>query len=799
MLGIEPASWSNESKWKLDWLALPQGDQLFLLLAFLLAVFVGLWFLYRWEAKQLSLTNRIVLFSLRLGILGMVVFMLAEPILVLTKEEKIPSHLLVLVDTSQSMEMRDTWGDKPKADKIAEKLQIDGGADSLRKLTRLDIVKNILSDELLNKLNADGSRVVHLHSFSERFDTNSLDIKLKEDWKPNGDSTAIGSTLQQAQMTYTGTPIAGVLMVTDGQSTSGQPIDEITQSFIDQGIPVVTVGMGTTEGPRNALISKVELNPVSFVNDANQLIVHIQSQGMQDVTSSLEIEKRRNGGPWEDFAKEDVILNLDGKMQSIAFDFSEKKTGKIEFRAKLEDSGTELSKDDNVASGEIRIVRQRLNVLLVAGSTFPEVQFLRNTFLRDSHVNLSSWLMFADRTYEHPGDFPIRRLPITQEEMDEYDCVVLYDPDPAGWPVNFSELLTNFVTKAGGGLVTIAGEMQTSSLFDQQSDPTMAWLNLLPVIREPGLFRSQVQIRLSAQFPWKMSVTEQGKLDPIFRFSEDDEANERILESLPGMYWHFPITRAKPGATVLARHADTRMRNEYGQEVLMASQRVGPGWTIFIAFDSTYRWRYLNQQFFDGFWARVVDRAGRSKQLGGTYPFRLSTLQNNYRPGSQVKVLARFIDESQIEPGTDRLYGEVERGDDPPQPITLTPGNKPGEFAATFPAMRPGTYYARVWMGDEAAGAQVKAATLAIEVAFPHLEYKNPTLNRTFLESIASGTGGQFFEIDESEKIPDVFKMKSVSRQLEERQEIWDAPLFYVLFIVLILTEWIMRKYSRLV
>ena len=52
------------------------------------------------------------------------------------------------------------------------------------------------------------------------------------------------------------------------------------------------------------------------------------------------------------------------------------------------------------------------------------------------------------------------------------------------------------------------------------------------------------------------------------------------------MYWHFPVTRAKPGATVLARHGDPRMRNEHGQHVLLATQLVGPGRTFFVAFDS---------------------------------------------------------------------------------------------------------------------------------------------------------------------------------------------------------------------
>ena len=355
------------------------------------------------------------------------------------------------------------------------------------------------------------------------------------------------------------------------------------------------------------------------------------------------------------------------------------------------------------------------------------------------------------------------------------------------------------MTKAGGGLVLIAGEMQTARLFDRQLDPQMAWLDLLPVIREPGLFRSEVQLKLSARQPWKLEVTDQGFTDPVFAFSEDAEANRRILEQLPGMFWHFPVTRAKPGATVLAVHGDPRMRNEFGPEVLLATQLVGPGRTMFIAFDSTYRWRYLDDQFFDGFWARVVDRAGRNKRLGGTYPFRLATSQSTYKPGGFVKVLARFNNPDDVEPGLDALYGDVERGDDEPIPITLAPDEQPGVFSGTFATERPGTHFVRVWMGEEAAGADVKAATLPVEVELPNLEYENPGVDRATLESLADSTGGRMFDLAQRGDVAGAFKIGRIGRQLEHRQEIWDAPILFGMIFVLLCVEWIVRKRVRLI
>ena len=76
-------------------------------------------------------------------------------------------------------------------------------------------------------------------------------------------------------------------------------------------------------------------------------------------------------------------------------------------------------------------------------------------------MSASTWLQTADADYEQPGDPRIKRLPQTPEELNEFDCVVLYDPDPTPGRSDFPQLLSDFVGKAGGGLVYIAGERMT--------------------------------------------------------------------------------------------------------------------------------------------------------------------------------------------------------------------------------------------------------------------------------------------------------------------------------------------------
>lgn len=795
LLGIEPATWTEGGSWSLDWVAMPGGDRALLLIVAVIGGAAGLWWLYKRDAKRLVAWRRWLLMTLRAATIALVAVMLLEPVVVLSKTEHEPSDLLVLLDVSPSMGLSDAWADRVEASVVAEKLGL-AGVEALRGSDRLALARRALDDRLIAALENDGDRRVRVHGFAERLSDTPL--AADSDVQLEGQHTALGAALRQVLLAYRGKPVSGVLVVSDGRSNAGTSAAKAAQFAAEEDITVAALAVGTTEGPRNVSIEAIESDPVVFVRDENRVEVLIRSRGTENEPTTVTLEASRRGGPWEPLDERMLNLEGNGQLQRVAFNFSEARPTELRLRATVAALDAEQNTDDNAALADVRVIRQELRVLFIAGSTFPEVQFLRNTLLRDRGIEVSTWLMTADTDYQHPGDVPIRRLPNTAEELGAYDCIVLYDPSPTGWPSHFPELMSDFVAKAGGGLIYIAGEQHTRTSFDRQNDPLLKWLTLLPVVREPGLFRTAQQLIWSARQAWHLQITPEGQRDPVFAFAGDPAENARILNHLPGMYWHFPVTRARPGATVLARHGDPRMQNDYGQEVLLATQLVGPGRTFFVAFDSTYRWRYLDEQLFDGFWARLIDRAGRSKQLGGVYPFRLSTDRPTYSPGSPVTVTARFVDNDQIDPGLTVMHAEVERGDDAPIVLSLQ-RQADDTFAGSFTAEKAGQHLARVWAGDTATKAIAKPATLAIEVALPDLEFEDPALDRATLDTLARATGGAVFDLTQLDELPGVFKVGQVGRVLEDRQEIWDAPLFWGLLVIVLISEWIIRKRYRLV
>lgn len=805
LFGLNPTSWAAGGSWRVDWLALPRHDRALMLLVALVIGAWGISALYRREGRGVAAWQRWMLTSLRIIALLALVAMLLEPVVVFTKTEWIPSNLIVLKDQSSSMDMRDAYVDAGRAATIAEALKLPGAANELRDRTRENLVDRAIDPNLLEALASGGDRMVKVHAFASDLG-NATSATTQASGAPTTGPTfdrsgsAIGSAIRQALAAYRGQPVSGILLATDGQSNAGDPPIKAAESAGADGVPIMVLASGTLEGPRNAKIARIEASPVTYVRDPAAIHVLLESRGLEKTPAAVVLERKRDGGVWEEVARQQVILQEEGQVQSVDFEVKEDRPAKWELRASLAEVGPELTQDDNVALSEMRFVRQRIRALFIAGTSFPEFEFVRNALLRDTGMNASTWLQTADANYEHPGNPSIKRLPQTQEEMNDFDCVVLYDPDPSLWPGNFPELLSTFVTEAGGGLVYVAGERWTKPVFDRPDDPGTTWLRILPVVVEPGLYRSEVSMRLSAREPWKLELTPEAQADSIFRFNDDKDQNAKVLASLPGMYWHFPVTRAKPGATVLARHGDPRMRNEHGGHVLLATQLVGPGRTFFCAFDSTYRWRYLDEELFDGFWARLIDRAGRSKQLGGRYPFMLATDRTSYRPGSQVQLTARFENESERDAGLEMLHGEIETGDTGATPITLNPiAGDDLAFETTFTVDKAGPHVIRVWGGDAELKQGTRAATLQVPVELPNLEFDRPGQDLATLQQIANASGGKLFALDQADQIAEAFKVKRVARVLEDRQEIWDAPALWGFVLLAIFAEWVWRKRVRLV
>jgi hypothetical protein len=791
---------------QLELTSLPAGGAALFFVVATVALAYMLWRLYRRERRELSRPRRALLVGLRLLVLGALAVMLVEPVLVTSRNETIRSHLPLIVDDSESMRFSDPYTDESRAALVAAALRLKSEGkrspvERLRESPRLDLVKASLGPNL-EKLRRGRELFVYDLESASRTVGASRTRELDE-IKPSRGVSPLGDALRDVLALHRGRPVAGIVLVSDGRSNAGEDPLRAAEAATRQGIPIFLVAAGADEGPRNVRLAEIEASPVVFARDPMTLGVVVEARGLRDTEGTISLEQRVNGSDWQAVGDQRVALGEDGILKRVTFRIVPRVVGDYEFRARVGDAGPELTLDDNVATAAVKVVRQQIRVLLIAGAPSPEVQFLHNALLRDQHLESAIWIQHADPGFKQGGDRPIIRLPGDADELGRYDALLLIDPDMRALGPQWTELITNFVGKDGGGLVFVPGELFSQQLFeadDSESEEGGRWTRLLPVVREPGLFRTEAQVRLSTQTTYLLELTPEGRGDPIFEFHADPIKNRAVLTSLPGMYWSFPVTRARPGATILARHGDPRMQNQHGRHVLVASQLYGPGRTVFLGFDSTYRWRYLSEDYFDGFWARLIDRVGRSKALGGRFPFQVHLGKSGYRVGEQVSVGVRFTEAAAVAEAS-RLVAELEVAGQPPEPVQFERAADDTDLlTATFPADKAGAYTLRISPATAAeAGAAVRVSTTTFRVEPPRREVDEPSLNRPLLNDIARVTKGRVFDFTTVDQLDDAIAMREVKQTLEDREELWDAPLLYATIVLGLTAEWILRKIFRMI
>ncbi len=819
LLGIDARSASygpSAGRSRLELSALPAGSLALGLLVLAVVALWLLWWLPHREKQELTWRKRLILVGLRAMVLLAVATMLVEPVLITAERETVKSHLAVVVDDSESMRFADPYTDDSVASKFAAALKLPGdGAkspvDRLRGLPRIDVVKTALNPELPALARGRDLYLYDLESASKTGTAGPARAKKLGAIEPNRSVSPLGDALRGVLAAHRGRPVAGIVLVTDGRNNAGEDPIRVAELAARLNIPIYPVAAGAEEGPRNVRVAEIEASPVVFARDPMSLGVVVEARGLRDAEANLIVDQKVNAGEWEQVVNQKLALGEDGILKRTTFRIVPKVVGQYEYRARIADAGPELTLDDNTATAAVRVVRQQIRVLMIAGAASPEVQFLRNTLQRDQHVEFAAWLQHSDPGYRQAGDRPIVRLPSNAEELGKYDALVLIDPDMRALGAEWPELIANFVGKDGGGLIFIPGELYSQQLFeadadDASSDPNDQspaggrWTKILPIVREPGLFRTEAEVRLTTQNTYVLDLTPEGRGDPIFEFNPDPIRNRATLSSLPGMYWSFPVTRARPGATVLARHGDPRMQNQYGRHVLLASQLYGPGRTVFIGFDSTYRWRYLSEDYFDGFWARLIDRVGRNKALGGRFPFQVHLGKTAYRVGDQVTVSVRYTEAAAVAEASG-LAAELEVEGQPPDPLTFErAADDPAVLVATFPAERAGAYTLRITPATGVdAGATTRVSSTTFRVEPPRREVDEPALNRPLLTDLARMTGGQTFTVADVSQLDTAIPTREVTRTLETRDELWDAPILSAIIIMGLTGEWIARKLFRMV
>jgi uncharacterized membrane protein len=769
-------------------------------------------YVYRREARTRNL--RLLLGGLRAAILALVLLLLNRPVLTLGQERRDPSVLAVLIDDSLSMKVPDAVAaDGKPGQRLDAVIDLLTGSDGqlLRRLSSVHDVRIYDFSRGAKQIgtiagSGDSRSVATTQGSSPAIDDA---ISAVQGLKPEGDGTQIVNALTSVLQDVQGQRVAGVVVFTDGRETPSESPPEAVAALRSYGVNIFPVVTGSDRMPRNIAVQSVTFEDTAFVDDYTNLHVTLQASGYEPnhpVTLAL-LRQVTEGGhiinvPVLDDSGNEITKTVeaaDGKPFDVDLQFkptaADIPVANLVVEARPQPG--ELDESDNFHPARIDVLDDNISVLYVDGYPRWDYRYLKNSLLRDKTVKLSCLLTSADPDFRQEGsddpDRPqyqnswrITAFPDTMERLLDYDVVILGDVDPRQFTDAQLQLISDYVSKNGGGLAMVSGPR-----WSPQGYRNTPIESVLPVIIT-HVETDDDSTSITEGF--HLILTRAAANSPIFRFFPEWADDEELVQNhLPPLFWYCRGIMVKPGVGITLAEHPSDLGPDGRKAPILVIGTYGTGRTIFSAIDDSWRWRfYTGESIFNTYWVQQLRYLARGRKIGQR-KMTFTADRDVYELGGQVNV--------RLEPLSPDLMQQLS----PPVSVQIV-DDATGQPVRRLDLQRQDSasaIYSGSFTADKIGQFSMKLPhltdrdpSISFKVAEPQMELRQPQVDTAFLSRLGAGA-----PIPLADVAARLLAIRSAARiiPVDTTQPLWNAPLVLVIFVSLITVEWIVRKMVGLV
>lgn len=558
---------------------------------------------------------------------------------------------------------------------------------------------------------------------------------------------AINSILEQER----GSPLAGIVVISDGRSNAGlDPLMTISEATL-QGVPLHTVGMGTAKNPLNVRLVDIEAPKRVFPSDRFRLTALLQASGLKGQKITVQLRRRPGGQKNAGMAIEEerkITLEADDTLTNLVFDIQPREVGSWIYEVKALPPEQDSNSRDNALESEVRVVEPKSTVLIIAGGPTREYQFVRNLLFRDTTVQSHVYLQTSGPGVSQEAKKVLAEFPKTRAEMSQYDCVIGFDADWSALSVEQIEVLEKWISEQAGGLVIVAGPVSTPKWAGSQGNGNRKaeiMRNLSPLVVNTRGARTISIGRFESETAHPIEIANDAWQTDFVQIGKTDEENRQAWKDFSGVYSFYACYEPKPGATPLAYFKDPNAMLGGKLPIYLATQFYGAGRVAFQGGGEFWRLREVGEQYFDTYYTKLVRWAGQGRLLRDSDRGILLLDKQQAVVGEQVMVRAVLRD-AQFQPtilpdAKAKLIDPAGRS----TPLILAPipdPSQPGVYLGQFFTKATGTYEVQLPVGGL---ADQQLLTQQVSVRVPALEIQRPQRNDPVLSELASRTGGKYW------------------------------------------------------
>lgn len=764
----------------------PWAPWVTLLLLLLVGSFV--FRIYRQEALT-SRWLRIAFIGLRVAAIAIVIFMMYGWVERQHRTE-LP-ELVVAIDVSESMAMVDRFRDD-RLDKAVKKYF---AADA----SRLGQAKWLLALQQRDWLTALERKyrvkLVAIGDSVREFD--AVPQQDAVDWpalQAADSSSRLGQGIRNIIDAQRGRSTAAIVVLTDGVTTAGPTLADAATYARARSLPLHIVGLGSSHPPRDVRLNNLLVDEVAFVGDVLNFDLQLHHVGMEKRQVVVRLLREGESTPLSE-----VAVELAESETAVPIRLAHRPTNEGDFTYEIAVSrfDDEVNQDNNRLTRTIRVQNATIRVLMVQSAPSYEYRYLKSLLSRaikrgakdERAIELTTVLQEADLDFIAQDEGSLNVFPVQQDELFAFDVIIFGDANPAFFSQSVLDNLRQFVMQRGGGIVFIAGP----NFFPKQyvNSPLA---DLLPFDPSTAILPSASE---SLNEPLQVRPTTLGLDSPTLQLGNSPSESSTVWSQLPELRWLLEIPDVNTTAMVLAEHPTRQSISSRPLPVILL-QFVGAGKVVFHATDETFLWARFqgDDDVYGRYWHQTLRYLSRTKLLADRSPIDLMSDSQQYVSGDDVYLRVLFRDERLAPAANDGVTVMVQSDDGSKQTITLFRSTtQRGLFAATVRDLSVGKY------GVQLATPVVPKQPSALSFTVNSLLNERSRLEMDLqgLKAAAEISKGRFYTVrNASRLIRDLPPGNQVRIESSPAEPIWNSSWLAGLFILVLATEWILRKRAGL-
>ena len=722
---------------------------------------------YRRPLSPLTRNQRGILVALRVLALVILVLCLFRPIAILPPVGSRDAIVPILVDASRSMRL--------------------GDADGQTRVARAGaLLKNELGESLSSHFKTE------LYTVGEGLTPAKVD-GLTADFR----RTDLSGSLTAVRERYRGQRVAGIIVLSDGGDTGGSRGSGGASEAGSGGRtggeaggpPVFAVGIGSPDGPKDREVLGISTGDPRLDHASVDLHVSAMSTGFGRTPFTVRV--LGNGQLLE---TRRLTPAADGSPIEEVFTVSPDPLSPTVYSAEIARDDNEAVAENNTRSVLVSPAGRKRRLLIIEGAPGHEHSFVTRAWTADPGLEVDSVTRKgknadgqdtffvqagAGRSAALTSGFPARR-----EQLYGYDALVIANVEGDFFSRAQLGLAADFVAERGGGLLVMGGRS-----FAQRGLSGTPLEEVLPVElndRRGGLVRTSRDADALATHN-KVTLTSEGETHPIMRIGGSADETRKMWSVLPALAASAPLGGPRPGATVLA----VTTAAGGGVYPVVAVQRYGQGRSMIFAGEASWRWKMMvasSDRTHEFFWRQTA------RWLSSQAPDPVSiALPDAPEPGDAVSVDVDARDTAFAPVADATVDATLTAPGGESRPLKLRHADPAGgRYTAAIAPDQPGLYkiHAEAHRGTTSLGA----ADRWMYVGGSDREFADPRLNEGFLRRIARNSGGRYVRANEASRVPAWLEATVPQNAAPERRDLWNEPWAFVLVIILLSAEWILRR-----